>query len=101
MNQECFTILPSKRKYKKFMVKLPNGKTIHFGDDRYEDFTIHRDKQRKNAYILRHAPREDWSNLETAGTWSRWLLWNKPTLQQSIKDMERRFGIRILLCASN
>lgn len=89
-------ITPSTRKYKKFMAVFPGGKAIHFGDNRYEDFTMHRDKSRKDLYILRHSAREDWNNTETAGFWSRWVLWNKPSLISSIKDTEKRFGIQII-----
>ena len=35
------TILPSTRKNKKFMVLNPENKYVHFGDNRYEDFTQH------------------------------------------------------------
>jgi hypothetical protein len=50
---------------------------------------------RKQNYILRHKSNEDSSNILTAGFWSRWLLWNKPTLRESITDIERNFGVQI------
>ncbi len=73
-------------------------KFIHFGSKGYSDMTIHRSEDRKNRYILRHKDQEDWnkSGLMTAGFWSRWVLWNKPSLESSIKDTEKRFSIRIL-----
>ena len=36
--------------------------------------------------------------MHTPGFWSRWLLWNKPTLAASIQDAQRRFSIRIRRC---
>lgn len=44
---------PSNRKHKKFMIELPDGDAVHFGDDRYEDFTTHRDKKRQENYCKR------------------------------------------------
>ena len=57
----------------------------------YEDFTIHKDPERKERYIERHSKNEDWHNPLTAGFYSRWILWNKPTITESIKDTNRRF----------
>ena len=83
---------------KKYTVKV-NDKTIHFGDSRYKDFrTFGEDRyKRKENYIKRHQVNENWNKdgIETAGWWSRWLLWNKPTLEQSIRDVEKRFKISI------
>lgn len=79
----------------KFLVVTPTGKKIRFGASGYEDYTTHRDKNRKENYIKRHSVREDWKDLNKAGTWSRYILWNKPTIQGSIKDMEKLFGIII------
>ena len=32
---------------------LYNKKWIHFGDNRYEDFTIHKDPERRQKYLKR------------------------------------------------
>jgi len=58
---------------------------------------MHHDDARKENYISRHASRETWgkNGLNTAGFWARWLLWNKPTLSASIKDIEQRFDVKI------
>lgn len=91
-----FYLAPSDIESKKFMVYTPKG-WIDFGAKGYSDYTIHKDDDRKKRYIKRHQKRENWnkSGINTAGFWSRWLLWNKPTLEESIKDVEDRFGIRI------
>lgn len=44
---------PSKRKFKKYVVTY-NNKKIHFGDTRYEDYTIHKDPVRRSRYRARH-----------------------------------------------
>ena len=86
----------SKTKFKKYDIITPQQKKISFGDIRYSDFTQHRDDDRKHRYLIRHQKNEDWMDLNTAGCWSRWLLWNKLTLHQSIDDMENRFKIKIV-----
>ena len=53
--------------------------------------TQHKDEARKNRYILRHQKNEDWNNIDTAGFWSRWILWNKPSISESIRDTNNRF----------
>lgn len=86
----------------KFKVEIYNGKykikTIKFGADGYSDFTFHKDTDRKKAYIARHEQNEDWSKngILTAGFWARWLLWNKPTLEASMTDIEDQFKVRFI-----
>ena len=78
------------------MVKI-NNKTVHFGAKGYSDYTKHKDINRKQRYINRHKKRENWtkSGINTAGFWSRWLLWGEPTLQKSIKKIEDKFKVVI------
>lgn len=85
---------------KKFKVVLFSNllnkkKTIQFGAKGYEDFTIHKDPHRKNMYDSRHERKENWDNPFTAGFWSKWLLWNKSSINKSIDDIENRFNILI------
>lgn len=86
----------SSRADKKYMVYV-DGKVTHFGATGYSDYTNHKDSERKQRYITRHQARENWtkSGIHTAGFWSRWLLWGEPTLQASIKAIERKFGVKI------
>ena len=67
-------------------------KTTQFGDKRYDNFTIHKDKKRKDLYRKRHH-KDKIDDPMTAGSLSWYLLWNKTTLEASIKEYERRFGI--------
>lgn len=89
----------SQRKDKKYMVSYINentGKvnTIQFGAKGMSDYTIHKDNERKQRYLNRHQ-NEDWTDLTKPGTWSRFILWNKPSLKASIKDMENKFNVKI------
>lgn len=86
----------SSRKGKKWMVQ--HGKTkIHFGASGYSDYTIHKDPRRKKMYLARHKPGQDWdkSGINTAGFWSRWLLWEYPDFEKSIREFEKKFNIEI------
>ena len=42
----------SKRKNNKYMATLPGGKKVHFGSPKYSDYTIHKDKERRDKYLL-------------------------------------------------
>lgn len=84
----------SNKKDKKYMVYV-DGKTIHFGYAPMSDFTRHHDYDRMKRYENRHRKRENWtkSGIKTAGFWSKWILWNKPSFEASKRDTARRFGI--------
>lgn len=92
-----YHLYDSTRADKKFMIVTPSGHKVHFGATGYEDFTIHKDEERKQRYISRHQHNEDWniSGINTAGFWSRWVLWNKPTIKQSINDITNQFNVDI------
>ena len=64
---------------------------IKFGALGYDDFTIHNDVRKKAAYLKRHRVREDFDDPRTAGALSRWILWNKPTIKESIQNYRKRF----------
>lgn len=90
-------IKPSKLKSKKMTAIFYEGnkklKTINFGAKGYSDYTIHKDAARKKRYIDRHKAREDFENYMTAGSLSRYILWEKPTLKKSIAFYKKRFNL--------
>ena len=92
----CVKLRRSTRSDKKFMVKMQGCRIIHFGAFGYSDFSIHKDEARKKRYIARHKKRENWtkSGLCSAGFWAKHLLWNKPTIESSKRDISRRFGVK-------
>jgi len=96
INDKNIVLQTSNRTDKKYMVKI-GSKTVHFGAKNYSDYTKHKDRSRMKRYETRHRSRENWkkSGMETAGFWSKWILWNKPSLLESIRDTERRFRIKI------
>lgn len=83
-----------KKKYDAHFIVDNKEKVVSFGASGYSDFTLHKDVKRKNLYLTRHkGMNEDWNNPLTAGALSRWILWNKPTLKDSIEDFKKRFKI--------
>lgn len=85
---------------KKYMVVLKHKvkgvdkeKIIKFGQEGAEDYTIHKDDERKKLYIARHEKNENWtkSGIATAGFWSKHLLWNKKTINASLNDIKKTF----------
>lgn len=80
----------------KYIIETPEGRHIKFGAYGYSDFTIHKNIERKKNYINRHKARENFNNKNSAGFWARWLLWNKPTLKESINSTKKKFNINII-----
>lgn len=106
-------IMPSTRKQNKFMGIFKNKdnikiKTVHFGAKSYRDYTRVSDKNSpfyiededkrnkvKSLYLKRHnTPRENWSVPDNAGSMSRWILWNEPTLESAIINYKKRFNLK-------
>jgi hypothetical protein len=81
----------------KWVMTLFNTKTnkmnnIKFGAKGYDDFTITKDEKRKRLYQIRHQN----DNLEkenSPGALSMFILWNKPTIEESLKDYLKYFNI--------
>lgn len=69
-------------------------KTIHFGASGMSDFTIHKDEERKIRYIARHSANENFNNYMSAGSLSRWILWNKTTISTSYNDYIKKFNLK-------
>lgn len=91
-----YLLTKTPQKKHKYEVYFPsNGKTVKFGDNRYQDYLTHKDPQRKRSYLKRHRPNEDWTStgIFTPGFWSRHLLWSKPTLIQSKEILHKKYGL--------
>lgn len=71
----------SKRKTNKYVVTLPNEKQIHFGSPLYQDFLIHKDKNRLENYLKRATKIRNkkgeftYNNPESPNFWAINLLW--------------------------
>jgi hypothetical protein len=95
-----FNLYNSSNPKKKLMVKYINPKTnrlntIHFGAKNYDDYLMTNNDTKKNAYIARHKVLENFDDFYSPSFWSRWVLWNRPNIIDSIKDIEKRYPIKI------
>lgn len=103
---------------KKFRVTLANGRTVDFGGKGYSDYTIHKNPLRMRLYVQRHggsvpspegnvhtkllkvskSNKEDWTikGVNTAGFWSRWLLWSYPSMTSAKSFIKKKFGLDIV-----
>jgi hypothetical protein len=107
------------KKFRAILVDL--GKYVDFGGKGYSDFTIHKEPERMRFYVQRHggfvtkkmlglerpkeiintliqvkkSRKEYWSkkDIDTAGFWSRWLLWSYPSMSKARAFMKKEFGI--------
>lgn len=99
MIQAVLTKSPkSEKRFKVIVEDDKRKKTIHFGSGKPAGkgaFIDHKDPKIKDAWEARHKVREDWNDPFTAGFWSKWVLWNKETLEDSIEDLEKKYSIEI------
>ena len=69
-------------------------KILKFGHQDYEDYTMHKDKQRRDRYLNRHRKREEWNVPDTKGSLSRHILWgNTTSLKKNIQLFKRKFKL--------
>jgi hypothetical protein len=92
-------LIKSPNPVKKWRVLFENGKHVDFGQKGYSDFTKHKDPARMRLYLQRHGRMgETWTRagIQSAGFWSRWLLWSKPTLPGAKSLIHSKFGINFV-----
>ena len=80
-------IMKSSNKNQKLDAVIDGKKKVSFGHSSYSDYTKHKDKDRKEAYIKRHS-KEDWSksNIASPAWMSRYILCEKPTLKGAVDN---------------
>ena len=93
-------IKPSNVKNKKFTAifyddKGKKVKTSQFGDNRYQDYTKHKDKQRRERYRNRHRRNLAKTDYMSPAHLSYYLLWgDSSSLQTNIKNYKKRFNLK-------
>ena len=93
---ELIEFKKSTRDGKKYMMVLNidgRGKTIHFGSAVSKTYLDHGDKIKRKNYIARHEVNEDFTKIGPSSA-SRYILWNKKTLDKSLKSFLSRFNIK-------
>jgi len=72
-----------------------NGKmyTRKLGAAGMSDYTIHKDKERRERYISRHKKDLRTNDPMKPGYLSMYILWNKPSVKTSLADYKRRLNV--------
>ena len=109
-----FLLYKSDKPKKKYVMVMPKSFTkgnIHkhyFGATGFRDFTLMNKKTSKfyepseeernkvkDRYLKRHA--KEPKGVHTPSTLSDMILWNKPTIQASVKDYEKKYNVKVLI----
>lgn len=71
--------------------KKDNGKikVVSFGKSDEKDFTQHKDKNLRDFYDFKYKDKHNWNDLMTPNALSKWILWNKPEMEQSVKSYKK------------
>jgi hypothetical protein len=81
-NRKLYTLYKSTNSLKKFdiWIELPNGKVkkVSFGGAGYEDYTTHKDIERRKRYRIRHK-NDKIHDPTKPGFWAYWILWGETT----------------------
>jgi hypothetical protein len=68
-------------------------KKIHFGDSRYEDYTQHKDVDRRKNYRSRHASGKT-AKPDSADALSYYILWGDSTnLNENINSFKKKYNL--------
>lgn len=94
-NVKLVKLIRAKPPKKWMAVFEKNGKTYHrwFGAHGYEDYTMHKNRERRDKYRLRHRKDLRTKDPMRAGYLSYFILWNKVSLRSSVKDYRRRLAV--------
>jgi hypothetical protein len=88
MYDKIYYPYPATYKKNKYFIITSQGKKINFGQAGASDYTIHKDDQRKLAYIKRHS-NENWNDPNTAGYWAYRFLWSYPTKEEAYEKIKK------------
>ena len=105
-----YTLKKSNRKGKKYMMIMPDEGHMHyFGATGYRDYTLMNSRDSKfyepdeaerkkvrASYRARHRGDKGLGSRHSPAELSWSLLWTKPTLAQSIKYYENKFGVKVI-----
>ena len=91
-----YILTKSFRKGKRFALKKPDGKYIHFGSDVGKTFIDHADMRKKMAWIARHKNDRGYNDPNAGIYYSRHLLWgDEDNLKDNIKLLNKKDDIDI------
>jgi hypothetical protein len=86
-------VVPSPISSKKWRAIWSDGTKTDFGATGYSDYTIHKDRQRRERYRMRHQS-DNLDDPKSPGALSWYILWGRYTdMQRCIAAFKRRFGV--------
>ena len=94
-------IKPSKAKNKKFTAIFYDDqgkkiKTAQFGDSRYKDYTMHKDKQRRERYRNRHKRNLAKTTYMSPAHLSYYILWgDSSNINTNINKYIKMFKLKL------
>lgn len=99
MSYKLKSITPSTKEGKKLMAVFINKdtnrqKTTHFGAKGMSDYSIHKDKERRERYRKRHQKDLKTNDPTRAGYLSMHILWGDSTsIKKNISSYKKRFNL--------
>jgi hypothetical protein len=76
----------------KYIAYFSNGRKTRFGAKGYEDYTMHNDVKRREAYRNRHKKDLNTNDPYRAGYLSYYILWGDSTsITENVRAYNRRF----------
>ena len=99
MSYKLKGIIPSTKEGKKLMAVFINKatnrqKTTHFGAKGMSDYSIHKDKERRERYRKRHQKDLKTNDPTRAGYLSYYILWGDSTSRKkNISSYKKRFNL--------
>ncbi len=84
---------PDKKLMATFQMSEGRTKTTHFGSKGMDDYTITKDKEQRDRYRQRHKKDLETKDPTRAGYLAWYILWNKPTIKESIKTFKKKFNL--------
>lgn len=77
----------------KWIAYFDDGKKTRFGASGFEDYTQHKDNERRSRYRIRHKKDLETGDPHRAGYLSYWILWGDSTsIKENVKAFNQRFA---------
>jgi hypothetical protein len=81
------------KKYVAFFEVNKWARQVHFGSATSQTYVEGADDLKKANYLKRHAVRENWNDPTSAGSLSRWILWEHRDINDAIEHFKTKFNL--------
>jgi len=103
MDPDCVISISPEPKYR-WRVTFPNSRVnpIDFGEIGVSTYIDHQDRDKLFAYVTANQYRcDEWTCKTRPAFWERWVLWNKPTIVDAVKDIGEYYNLKIVIRISS